>query len=102
MCLLSIPLLSLSPPKHLFRILVEWLNENKIMEQLYVHSIHPELLKRAVDIPKFFALHQQIKTHHIDLMWSATVVSFFLRKKKTCLRSSNTVVFRASMNLFVT
>jgi hypothetical protein len=54
--------------------MVEWLNNQKIMEQIYVHSIHQELLKRAVDIAKFFAIQNQIQNHHIDLMWSATIV----------------------------
>lgn len=53
--------------------MVEWLNNQKIMEQIYVHSIHQELLKRAVDIAKFFAIQNQIQNHHIDLMWSATI-----------------------------
>jgi hypothetical protein len=56
------------------RQLVEWLNSQKIMEQIYVHSIHQELLKRAVEIAKFFAIQGQIQNHHIDLMWSATIV----------------------------
>lgn len=54
--------------------MVEWLNNHKIMEQIYVQSIHQEMLKRAVDIAKFFAIQNQIQNHHIDLMWSATIV----------------------------
>ncbi len=36
--------------------LAQWLRANNILEQLYGQNMHPELVRRCVEIPKFLAI----------------------------------------------
>ena len=53
--------------------LLEWFNKKQILEKIYVHNIHPEVIKRATDIPKFYCKCEKFTRQHVDLMWSATI-----------------------------
>lgn len=55
-------------------ILVDWLKEHKILDQLYqTKTLHIQLISRCVDIPRFLAQVDQLTKADLDLMWNATV-----------------------------
>jgi hypothetical protein len=68
---------------HLFskqtnRFLIDWIKDNQIMESIFGPNLHPDILKRAVDIPRFLAMCKQLDRKYLDMIWDAAVVHIFL------------------------
>ena len=57
----------------MIRFLVQWIRDNLILENLYRDNLHPELVKRCVEIPIFLAKENEMTTKDIDLIWNAGV-----------------------------
>ncbi|KAL6057498.1 USP domain-containing protein [Balamuthia mandrillaris] len=53
--------------------MLQWLLSKQILEELYVRSPHPELLRRCISIPMFFARKEQLHPSHIDMIYGATI-----------------------------
>ena len=55
------------------QILVSWLRDHKILEQLYqTQTFHSQLINRCVDVPRFLAQFDKLTPQDLDLIWSAT------------------------------
>jgi hypothetical protein len=52
--------------------LAQWLRTNNILEQLYGENMHPELVRRCVDIPRFLSSEGMLEDKHLDLIWEAS------------------------------
>ena len=64
----------ISPTKWLtVDYLIDWLIENKIIEDLLGAKMHHELLKRSNDIFKLFAAKSKLELSHLDMLWNASL-----------------------------
>lgn len=52
--------------------LAQWLRTNNILEQLYGENMHPELVRRCVDIPRFLSSEGLLEDKDLDLIWEAS------------------------------
>jgi ubiquitin carboxyl-terminal hydrolase 34 len=52
--------------------LAQWLRKNNILEQLYGENMHPELVRRCVDIPRFLSSEGELEDKQLDLIWEAS------------------------------
>ena len=52
------------------RYLAQWFKDSFILEQLYRDNLHPELVRRCVEIPIFLAQEGSLTTKDIDLIWA--------------------------------
>ncbi|GAM28546.1 hypothetical protein SAMD00019534_117220 [Acytostelium subglobosum LB1] len=50
---------------------VNWLRDNRIVEQLYGETMHIQLLQKCSDILKYLAEKKAFQQQYLDLMWSA-------------------------------
>ncbi len=55
--------------------MISWLQENKIIHELFALNPHIELIKRSKKILIFLAHKQALTEEYIDTIWQATVVS---------------------------
>lgn len=53
--------------------LIEWIKNQRILEQLYGENVHTELIKRSSDIPKFLAVVRELDRKYLDLIWNASL-----------------------------
>ena len=51
--------------------LVSWIRNNDIMDQLYGDNLHPELVKRSIEIPIFLAKENSLTENDIEFIWNA-------------------------------
>jgi hypothetical protein len=56
------------------RFMIKWLNEFKIIEELFALNPHTELIKRSSKILIFLAKKKALTNEYIDIIWNATVV----------------------------
>eukprot|EP01119_Soliformovum_irregulare_P016659 TRINITY_DN4860_c0_g1_i1.p1 TRINITY_DN4860_c0_g1~~TRINITY_DN4860_c0_g1_i1.p1 ORF type:complete len:2591 (-),score=801.00 TRINITY_DN4860_c0_g1_i1:32-7804(-) len=56
--------------------LVAWLQKNKVLEQIFGTSTHPEILKRSNDILGFMAKHNALSSENIDRIWVCATTVF--------------------------
>lgn len=59
--------------------MVNWLIENRILEELFAIDPHVALIKRSATILQFLAHKNALKQEYIDLIWSATIVCSLIR-----------------------
>jgi hypothetical protein len=52
-------------------VLADWILQNEILELLYGRNVHPQLLMRCGDIPRFLAVMGVLANRHIDLIWAS-------------------------------
>eukprot|EP01132_Coremiostelium_polycephalum_P001351 gene1351-1706_t len=52
--------------------IVEWIKENKVIEQLYGETMHIQLLQKCTDILKFLAEQKALERKYLDLIWNAS------------------------------
>lgn len=52
------------------QIMVEWLNEKKIFESLYVNTTNSHLVQRSAEFFKFMLDEKLITQDHINMMWA--------------------------------
>jgi hypothetical protein len=48
---------------------LNWLNKTDFLSKLFNENSHPAEIKQGILIPKFLAIHQQLKNEHIDMLW---------------------------------
>ena len=53
--------------------LINWLTENKIIEELLGSKMHHELLKRSNDVFTLFASKSKLELEHLDMIWNASI-----------------------------
>jgi ubiquitin carboxyl-terminal hydrolase 34 len=52
------------------QIMVEWLNENRIFETLYVNSSNSHLVQRSAEFFKFMLEEKLVTLNHIGMIWA--------------------------------
>jgi len=51
------------------RDLIQWIEDQKILEHIFDSNIHIEVMRRSLDILKFFSRHERINAHILSLIW---------------------------------
>lgn len=62
---------------HHSRYMITWIQENKIIQELFAINPHIELIKRSKKILIFLAHKQALTQDYIDTIWQATVVLYY-------------------------
>ena len=52
------------------QIMLVWLSENKILEEVFYNDPHDEIMKKSSDLLKFLA-DAKLDVKHIDMIWTA-------------------------------
>jgi hypothetical protein len=55
----------------MYRYLVDWVLENKIIELSFGKGLHTEIVRRSIDVAKFLAYYTNLDRSHIDLIWDS-------------------------------
>lgn len=66
--------------------LVDWIKEKKLIEYVFGESGHPELIKRSKPILRLLAIKEELTDTHLDIMWNASIVCFYLIHSLCVLR----------------
>lgn len=53
------------------QIIVEWINENKIFEGLYVQNTNSHLIQRSSDFLKFMLDEHLVSSQHMEMVWAS-------------------------------
>ena len=51
--------------------LLSWIQENKIVDELFGEKMHQELLKRSNDLFRFITSNGKLTTEHLDALWGS-------------------------------
>jgi ubiquitin carboxyl-terminal hydrolase 34 len=51
--------------------MVEWINDNKIFEQLYVQNTNSHLIQRSSDFLKFMLDEHLVTIEHMEMVWAS-------------------------------
>ena len=52
-------------------LLVEWINENKIFEQLYVQNTNSHLIQRSSEFLKFMLDEHLVTANQMEMVWAS-------------------------------
>ena len=52
-------------------ILIHWIQQNKIINELFGEKMHHELLKRSNEIFKFLVIHDTMEKEYLDALWNS-------------------------------
>eukprot|EP01117_Protostelium_nocturnum_P007975 TRINITY_DN2842_c0_g2_i10.p1 TRINITY_DN2842_c0_g2~~TRINITY_DN2842_c0_g2_i10.p1 ORF type:complete len:2789 (-),score=856.42 TRINITY_DN2842_c0_g2_i10:989-9238(-) len=62
---------SSDPERFRSRTALKWMRENKILEYIFVTSVHAEILKKSFELSHLLAYNQFFEEKDIDMIWNA-------------------------------
>ena len=67
------------PPRTIStEMMIEWLNENHVLTQIFDVNSHVEMMRRSVPLIKFMARRRALNSDMVDRLWSCVTVSTFI------------------------